>query len=133
MVHRTKGEKEKAIHHFQTALVIASPPKWHDDLFWNHFQLADLFRDRREFDDATAQLEQAKPHAADSVYNLGCVTYMQAYVWYWQLRLEDAKSEALHALEIFEKLGAANDAGNSKDLLQQIERAMESGSTSSQW
>lgn len=29
----SKGEKEKAIHHFETALGIASPPNWDDQLF----------------------------------------------------------------------------------------------------
>jgi tetratricopeptide (TPR) repeat protein len=124
MVHRSKGEKEKAIHHFRTALAIASPPKWHNDLFWIHLKLANLFLDRREFDDATAHLEQAKPHAANNVFNLGCATYLQAQVWYGQDRLEDAKSEALHALGIFEKLGAERDAGNSRGLLKLIERVM---------
>jgi tetratricopeptide (TPR) repeat protein len=131
LVHRTKGEKEKAIHHFRSALVIASPPKWHNNLFWAHFHLADLFRGEREFDDATAHLEQAKLHAADNVFDLGCATYMQAYVWYGQLRLEDAKSEALHALGIFEKLGAERDAGNSRGLLKLVERETESRSTGS--
>lgn len=36
---------------------------------------------------------------------------MQASVWYRQDRLEDATSEVLYAIEIFEKLGAANDVG----------------------
>jgi hypothetical protein len=55
---------------------------------------------------------------------------LQARIWYRQRRLEDAKSEALGALEIFEKLGAAEDLGDCRTLLRDIEEAMESRSTS---
>ena len=50
---------------------------------------------------------------------------MQAHIWYLQLRLEDARSEALLSIEIFEKLGVAGDVTSSKSLLQKIERAAE--------
>lgn len=56
----------------------------------------------------------------------------QAEVCYDQRRLEEAKSEALHAVGIFEKLGAGGDAKNTRKLLQKIERAMERGSTPSE-
>ena len=35
---------------------------------------------------------------------------------------EEAKSEASHALDVFEKLGAANDAKGVRQLLEQIDR-----------
>lgn len=53
---------------------------------------------------------------------------MQADVWYRQLRLEDAEKEALHSVEIFEKIGAAEGAMNSKSL-QKVQRAMKKRST----
>lgn len=53
---------------------------------------------------------------------------MQAEVWCQQHRLRDAESEALGALEIFEKLGAVNNARTTRDLLQRIEQEMESRS-----
>jgi tetratricopeptide (TPR) repeat protein len=130
-IHGSKGEKQKSIHHFRTALAIASPPNWHNDLFWNHYHLAELFGNDGEFNDANAHIEHAKSHAVNDVYNLGRAMNLQAGVWHRQDRLEDAKSEALHALGIFEKLGAANDAAFSKDLLQNIEREMKSRSISS--
>jgi hypothetical protein len=34
---------------------------------------------------------------------------LQAWVWYNQHRLEEARSEALRAADIYEKLGAAKD------------------------
>jgi hypothetical protein len=55
---------------------------------------------------------------------------MQATIWYGQRRFEEAKSEFLHALEIYEKLGAARDAGVCRESLKTIEQAMKNRSTS---
>ena len=121
----SKGEKEKAIHHFETALGIASPPSWREELFWIHLSLAELFGSEDEFDDANAHIKQAKSHAVDDTYRLGRAMDMQANVWCVQLRFEDAKLEALEAIEIYEGCGAADDAGVCRGLLQMVERAME--------
>jgi tetratricopeptide (TPR) repeat protein len=131
MIHRSKGEKEKAIHHFKTALGIASPFNWRDILFTNHHDLASLFLDEDEFDEASAHIKRAMSHAAADVHHLGCAVYLQARVWFGQRRFEDAKLEGLHALKIFEKLSATMDAGNCRDLLQEVEQAMKPQSTSS--
>ena len=125
MIHESKGEKEKAIHHLNTALGIASPPGWHEELFWIHYSLADLFCDEDEFDDANAHIEQAKPHAVNNNYKLGRAIQVQARVWSRQSRLEDAKLEALRALEIYEKFGATRDTEICTDLLRTIEEAMQ--------
>ena len=126
-IYGSKGEKENAIHHFKTALTIASPFDWPDELFWIHFRMSELFRSEDESNDANAHIEQAKSHAVDNPYNLGCGMKMQARIWYQQRRLEDARSEAVRALESFEKLGATKDAEGCKGLLWEIEEAMESG------
>ena len=115
---RSKGEKEKAIHHFETALGIASRFSWHNILFWTHYTLAQLSFDDHEYDGATAQIELAKSHAVNEPYDMGRAMEVQATVWYQQLRLEDAKSEALRALDIYESLGATKDAGRCRDLLR---------------
>jgi tetratricopeptide (TPR) repeat protein len=124
-IHRSKGEKEKAIHHFKTAIGIASPLNWSDQLFWNHHYLAGLFRGENQLDDANAHAGQAKSYAVDNPYRLGSAMYTQANIWRRQDRLEDAKSEALHALGIFEKLGDTREAGFCRDLLQLIEQEMQ--------
>jgi tetratricopeptide (TPR) repeat protein len=124
-IHGSKREKMKAIPHFDTALGIASPPNWREQLFWIHFDMAELFRNVDEFEHAHDHIECAKSYAADNSYQLGCTIHIKAQVLYLQHRLEDAKSEASLALEIFEKSGAPNDAGNSRTLLQQVEEAME--------
>ena len=67
-----KGEKEKAIHHYEMALGIASHFDWHDILFSTHYALAQLSYDGSEFGDATCiQIELAKPHAVNESYKLG--------------------------------------------------------------
>ena len=120
-IYRSKGEKKKALHHFEKALEIASPSNWDEIQFWLHYSLAELFRDEREFDDANTHVEQAKSYAGDGSYRLGRAVHLQANIWYRQHRLEDARSEVLHALEIYEKCGAASDARVCRNLLGRIE------------
>ena len=121
-IYRCKREKEKSTDHFETALRIASPFNWQGTLFLIHYSLATLLSDEDEFDDANTHIEQAKSYTSDNTYDLGRAMGMQALIWYHQHRLEDAKSEALCALEVYEKLGAARDVGDSRELLQIIER-----------
>jgi len=131
-IHRSKGETEKAIHHHEVALEIASSSNWHDGLFRIHHDLAGLFHDEGRFNDAQAHIEHAKSHTADNPYNLGCATEQQARVWYKQHRFEEARSEALRAADVFEKLGATKDAENCKKLLQRIEKKLNNPTTSGQ-
>ena len=108
-VYRSKGEIEKAIHHFEVALEIASSFNWHAQLFWVHYDLADLFLNHGRFDDADAHAKSAKSHAIDSELYLGLATELQTRVWYRQRNLDEAKSEVLRATDIYEKLGAATE------------------------
>jgi len=123
-IYLSKGEIEKAIHHYQVALGIASSFDWHDHLFWIHYKLAGLFRNQDRFDDAQAHLERAKLHAADDAYNLGAATQQQAMIWYDQDRFEEARTEALHAAEVYEKLGASNDMEDCRKFLREIENSL---------
>jgi len=107
IIYRSKGDAEKAIHHFELAIGIASPFIWHGSLFWLHYGLAHLLRNESRFDDAHTHLERAKSHTADNAYCLGLAVERQAVVWYDQHRLEQARSEVLRAADIYEKLGAA--------------------------
>jgi len=123
-IYGSKGEVEKAIHHFELALGIASSFNWDNDLFRAHYGLAELFRGERWFDVAQAHVEHAKFHAANNAYYLGHTTKLQAWVWYGQDRFEEAKSEALRAAEIYEKLGAAEDVERCRELLRDIEEEL---------
>ena len=130
-IHQSKGEKEKAIHNFKTVLGVASLFNWHDELCRSHQALAALFRDESEFDEANLHIAQAKSHALNYPFFLGSVTYMHASVLAKQDRFEDAKSEVLRALRIFEELGAVKDAANCRDSLQVLERVIKSRSARS--
>ena len=116
-IYSSKGKREKAIHHFETAVAIASPFNWHSILFWNHYSLALLFLGEGGFNDAQASIDRAKSHTAGNAYFLGCAMDAQARIWYRQHRLEDATSEALRAIEVFERLGAADDGRACKMLV----------------
>ena len=129
LIHGSKGEKEEAVHHFETALRIASPFNWRDILVGTHHDLAGLFINENELDEANAHIQQAKSHAADDPHLLGCTMYMQTRIWCRQNKLEEAKSEVSQALEIFEKLGSARNTSNCRDLLQTVERAIRTRST----
>ena len=123
--YKSRGNRGKAIEHLGAAIGIASPFDWHHHLFWIHFTLAELFCDENEFDDAQPHIERAKSHAVDNAYNLGRAMDQQAWTWYRQGRLEEAKAEILCALEIFEGLGATAGLPRFRYRLRQIELATE--------
>ena len=121
-VHYSRGEKETAIYHFEMALAIASAFNWDRAQFWIHYSLAELFLSEDEFYDAHCHIEQAKLQVVNDVYCQGRAVLLLARVFRRQCKFEDATSEALRALEIFEKIGALPNADNCRDLLQQIEQ-----------
>ena len=125
-IYRSKGETEKAMHHFEVALEIASPFGWHDLIFWVHRSLVRLFRDEGKFDDAQVHVEHAKSHTADNTYYLAYVTEEQARIWYGQRRFDEARSEALRAADVFEKLGAAMDLERCRQFHQRIQGEIDS-------
>ena len=120
-IYRSEGKTEKALHHYKTALGISSSFGWHDQLFWIHHSMAELFFNQDSFNDANAHIEQAKSLAVNHPYNLGRVMELQARFWYRQRRFEHAKSEALGAIEVFEKHRAARDLERCNDLLRKID------------
>jgi tetratricopeptide (TPR) repeat protein len=124
-IYQAKGEIEKAIHHNKLALGIASAFNWHSQLFWVHYKLAGLFLGDGRLDDAHAHIKNAKLHTVDSARNLGYAMELQARVWYEQRALEEARSDALRAADIYEKLGVAKDiVEGCRELLEKIEKEM---------
>ena len=117
-----KGKIEEAIKHFETALGIASTSKWPKELFWNNFNLAELFFDEGRFDDAHLHVERAKSHAVDDLYHLGRGMQLEATFFHKRQRLEEAKSKALKAIEAFENLGTTSDLDKCRDLLRDIQK-----------
>ena len=125
-IYHSKGEREKAVNHFEVALGIASSLNWHSHLFWIHYSMAKLFYDEGKFDDAHARVEQAKSHTVDHAYLLGSAMVLQAVVWYEQRRLEEARSEALRAIDIFGKLGNVDKMEYCRNLLRNIRKELRS-------
>jgi len=119
-VYCSKSKTKKAIHHYETALGIASSCGWQNQLFWIHFSLAILFFNQGRFNDTNAHLEHAKSLAINNPYDLACVMELRATFWYRQCRFDEAKSEALRAADIYEKLGAAMDVENCRRILEMI-------------
>ena len=120
-VHQSKGDKEKAIHHYEASLRIASLLNSRDLLFEGHLSLARLYFYEGKFDDALIHVEHAKSHTGSNMLLLGRAFLPSAYVLYGQRRFEEAKSEALRALAIFEKLGAADHTEGARRFLKKFE------------
>ena len=123
-IYDSKGDIKKAIRHFEIALEIAPSLNVDHQLFWVHYSLSDLLTRGGRFDEAQVHIERAKSHADNDVYKLGRGTQLQAKFWYNRRMYEEAKSEASHAANIFEKLGATRDLGECRELLQQIDEEL---------
>ena len=50
---------------------------------------------------------------------------LQAGFWYKEHKFEEAKSEALCAVEVYEKIGATGDVEDCRKILRDIEEQME--------
>jgi tetratricopeptide (TPR) repeat protein len=132
-VYQAKGEMEKAIQHYEIALKLASVRNQQGHLFGIRASMVKLFQNEGRPNDANAHIEQLKLYAGDNAYYVGIAMMMQAVTWFQQRRLEEAKSEVLGAIEIFEQAGVAKEAKQCKFLLQRIERAMEGEPALWQW
>ena len=104
--YQSKIETEKAISYFKTALEVATPFNWHDQLFWTRISLVKLFRGDGRFEGAQAHIEHARPYTTNGPYYLAHAVRLQANVRCKQHRLEGARSEALRAANGFERSGA---------------------------
>ena len=96
-----KGSHEKAIEYFGLSISIASSQNWHAETFYVYHPLIMLLAAEGRFEDANAHLERAELHAVDNVKNLAHVMALQAYIFYHQGRVGEAKSEYLHAADTF--------------------------------
>jgi tetratricopeptide (TPR) repeat protein len=117
-----KGETEKAIDYFKSAPEIASFFNWHTQLLWIHKSLADLDFDKGRFDDAHTHIEHAKSYAVNDEYRLCRMVEHQALFLYLQRKFEEARSATSHAAEVYERLGATQDAEDCRVLLRRRRR-----------
>ena len=124
-IYQFKDETEKAIHHFEIALGIAFPFDWNVEPFRVHCDLAVLFYYEGRIDDAHTHIRRAKSYTVNSALNLAYAMKLHALVWYKQNKLEEARSEALRAADVFEKFGAANDVEDCRRLLRDIQKELD--------
>ena len=120
-IHQSKGNTEKAIHHLEAALQIASSLNSLGDLCNIHMSLAYLSAKKGKFDDTNTHIERAKLCVGNDTFDQGYVSCVNSTVLVLQRRYEESKSEALCALAIFEKLGATDFVGNARQVLDLIE------------
>ena len=120
-VYHSRGDTEKAIHHLEVALEIATPFGWDSQLFWIRYTLARVFFGEGKFDDAHTQIERAESHALDNAYELGRAVELQASFWYDQGKFERAKVEATRAADLYGKVGATKDIEDCRGLLRKID------------
>ena len=122
-LYRKKGDRKKAIHHFEVTLGLASSSNWLNLLFWIHFFLAELFYDEGMVEDANAHIGHAKSHAANDhdANLLAHAMEFQAVFWNGQQRFEEARSEALGAIDLLQKLGAADRVERVREFLLRID------------
>ena len=120
---QSRGETAKAIGHFETALGIATSFNWQLQQCWIHYSLARLRFGENKFDDAQDHIERAKSYAIHDPYRLGHVTELQAGFLLKRRKLEEAKSETLCAIDLFEKIGAVNRVERCRRILRDVEAA----------
>ena len=124
-IHRSKGNPEKAIRHFEESIRIASALNTHDQLSRTHMIVANFYLDERELDKAHTHIESAKSHAGSDTYILGSAFHFSALTFLAKDKPEEAKSEALRALAIFEGLGVTDNMEKTEWLLKRIEEKIQ--------
>ena len=120
---RDKGEIEKAVSHFETALGIASRLNYRSSQSWINYELAQLFFGENKLDEAHTRVELARSYAANDLYQLGRAMELQAVFWYEQRKFGEAKLEALGAISVFERIGAAEDIERCRSIIRGVEKA----------
>jgi len=90
------------------------------------YALARLFFGEGRLNDAHTHIENAKSHTTSGTYNLGRVMWQQAEFWCSQGVFEKARSGASHAVDVFEKLGAAQDLEECRELLRRVDEELNS-------
>ena len=121
-IHNSKDNTGRTVHHFEEAIRIASSLNVTQLSFWINRVLSEMLFLERKFDNGQARLECAKSYAVNDAHCRAHVLEAQAWVWSGQGRFEEAKSEALRALGMFEQLGASVSAERMGQVLGWINR-----------
>ena len=125
IVYRSKGKAKEAVHHFMVALRIASSFGWHGRLFWIHLSMAELCVDKGELGGANACVRYAKSHTTDNTSNLVIAMQLQTLIWCKQGRFEEARSETLRIVKLYEALGIMGEAERYRTLAQRMQQVLD--------
>ena len=106
-IYKSRGETEAAVRHHETALGIASSLDSGEQIAVLRC-LVHLLLGVERFDDVQVHLERFKSHSFKNPYDLGWTMALQAISWSKQGRFEEAKSEILRAITVFEKTGGGS-------------------------
>jgi len=123
-IYHSRGDTGATIKHFEAALAIVSNFNLHGEEFRTHQSLTELFLGENRFDDARTHIEQAKLHSANNALNMGRAIMLQAGLWFKECKFEEAKSEVLHAIDIFAKAGSMKDVEGCREILEHMKRQM---------
>ena len=120
----SRGDTEAAVRHSKAALRIASSLDSRDKQVSILRCLASLLLQEERFDDIQTHIEHLKSRSVNDPFNLGAAMVLQAYSWFGQGKFEEAKSEALRAISVYEGIGARDLLAKCKELLKDIEKKM---------
>ena len=115
--YHSKGPTEKAIEHFEVALGLASSHDRDEEAFHIYRSLTLAFLREGRLDDANAHLERAKLRAANDPLCLADVMSSQAGVLFDEGRVEEAESEMLRVVDIYQELGNTTGAEIGREFL----------------
>ena len=122
-VYSYKGETEKAMHHFEIALGIATALGLPNDSFWIHHSLAKIFSNQNRFEAAHDHIERAESYAANNIYTFGRATELRARLWLQQRMFEKARLETSRAVDAYGKVGFTTAIERCGTLLRAIDKS----------
>ena len=124
-IYDSRGQTEAAINHHNISIEIASSLRSRGKQAWLLACLVDLLLKAGRFDEAQIQFESLKSHVVHEPFGPGLTTVIQAEFWYHQGKIEEAKSEALRAIDVCGKLGLSGYfLERSRKLLRKIGEQM---------
>ena len=120
-IYSCRGDTGKVIFHLEATLRVAST---RGDRFQSHCELARIYIVEGRFDDAEAHVEHAGSLAANGSSESGSLMLLRARLLRGQGKFEEARSEALRALDLVEEFGGGDHVEEVKDLLYSIDKEM---------
>ena len=124
-VYSSRGEAGAAIAHLNAALRISVSLNLQEKQASILRRLVELLLKEGRLDDALVHLERLKSDAVYNLLSLGLAAVVQVCAWRREGRFEEAESEVLRVIGVYEKAGAPADFLEfSKRYLREVEEKM---------